>query len=95
MKVMFVRYNLIIYIETPLGEAKEMVLEKNLTKRAAKKLMVLYRDSMRVEKLKRNEKPVYISIQDKHIEERYANKTTRKETIRIVHYMKKSPFFGK
>ncbi|MBC1798510.1 hypothetical protein HCA55_17360 [Listeria booriae] len=92
---MFVRYNLLIYIETPLGEAKEMVLEKNLTKRAARKLMVLYRDSMRLEKLKHNEKPIYISIQDRHIEERYANKNTRKETVRMVHYIKKVPFFGK
>lgn len=32
---MFVRYNLIIYIETPLGEAKEMVLEKKLNKKGS------------------------------------------------------------
>lgn len=95
VKDMFVKYNLLIYIESPLGEAKEMVLERNLTKRAARRLMSLYSNAMWDERLRRNEKAIYISIQDKHIEERYADKNTRRETVRIVHYIKKIPCFGK
>ncbi|MBC2149707.1 hypothetical protein [Listeria booriae] len=92
---MFVHYDLLIYIEMPWGEAKEMVLEKNLTKKKAKRLMSLYSDAMCSERLKRNEEAYFISVQDKHLEKRYANKDTRKETIRLVHYIKRIPLFGK
>ncbi|MBC1287326.1 hypothetical protein HB818_16330 [Listeria booriae] len=86
---MFPYYKVIGFVETQQGEIKEKIIKENVTKKTAKKLMLANSTNVNNERIQQGEVPYYIIVRDKHIEKRYANVNTKKETIRAVHYIKR------
>ncbi|MBC1492728.1 hypothetical protein HCI99_12960 [Listeria booriae] len=90
--MMFPYYKVIAFVETQQGETKEKIIKENVTKKTAKKLMLANSTNVNNERIQQGEVPYYIIVRDKHIEKRYANVNTKKETIRAVHYIKRISF---